>query len=207
MRAESLAAKHGGFMDIQVSGKNLDLGAALQSHVAARLDEGVSKYFGRGAAASVVFAKERFQFECDVTAHLDSGVFLAAHGEGGDAYSAFEDALEKLEKRIRRYKRRLKNHHADGKAPLPSEPASYYLLKPLDAEEGEGDDEAPTGDPQPVVVAESQTALREMTVGSAVMQLDLAESPVIVFKNAAHGRLNIVYRRRDGHIGWIDPAP
>jgi ribosomal subunit interface protein len=192
-------------MDIQVSGKNLDLGSALQSHAASRLEDGVSKYFGHGAAATVVFAKERFAFECDVTAHLDSGVFLAAHGEGGDAYSAFEDALEKLEKRVRRYKRRLKNHHADGKGPMPSEPAAYYLLKPLEAE-SESDD-VPQGDPQPVVVAESQTALREMTVGSAVMQLDLAESPVIVFKNAAHGRLNIVYRRRDGHIGWIDPAP
>lgn len=192
-------------MDIQVSGKNLDLGSALQSHVTSRLQDSVSKYFGRGAAATVVFAKERFEFECDVTAHLDSGIILAAHGEGGDAYSAFEDALDKLEKRVRRYKRRLKNRHADGKAPMPSEPAAYYLLKPLDAEDESG--EEPVGDPQPVVVAESQTSLREMTVGSAVMQLDLAESPVIVFKNAAHGRLNIVYRRRDGHIGWIDPAP
>jgi ribosomal subunit interface protein len=197
-------------MDIQVSGKNLDLGEALQGHVTRRLGEGVTKYFERGAEATVVFAKERFQFECDVTAHLSSGVFLAAHGEGGDAYSAFEDALEKLEKRVRRYKRRLKNHHANGKDPMPSEPAAYYLLKPLDAEEeGEAaEDPGPSAaEPQPVVIAESQTALREMTVGSAVMQLDLAESPVIVFKNAAHGRLNIVYRRRDGHIGWIDPAP
>ena len=192
-------------MDIQVSGKNIDLGDALQTHVGSRLNEGVHKYFGRGAEAAVVFARERRAIECEVTAHLASGVFLAAHGEGGDAYSAFEDALEKLEKRVRRYKRRLKNHHANGKEPLPSEPASYYLLKPLEAENE--DDGAPiAGDPEPIVVAESQTTLREMTVGAAVMQLDLAESPVIVFKNAAHGRLNIVYRRRDGHIGWIDPS-
>jgi hypothetical protein len=140
-----------------------------------------------------------------MTAHLSSGVFLAAHGDGGDAYAAFETALEKLEKRLRRYKRRLKNHHANGKAPLPAEAASYYTLAPL-PEEAEGES-APEGDPTPVVVAEKQTSLREMTVGAAVMQLDLAESPAIVFKNAAHGRLNVVYRRRDGHIGWIDPAP
>ncbi len=191
-------------MEIQVSGKNMDLGASLQSHVNERLKDGVTKYFGRGAEAEVIFAKERFQVECDLTTHLVSGVFLAAHGEGGDAYSAFEDALEKLEKRVRRYKRRLKNHHANGKE-LPSEPASYYLLKTLEAETDA--EESGVEDLQPVVVAESQTSLKEMTVGSAVMQLDLAESPVIVFKNAAHGRLNIVYRRRDGHIGWIDPAP
>lgn len=191
-------------MDIQVSGKNMELGDALQVHVTEKLADGVRKYFDRGAEASVTFARERHLVECDVTAHLASGVFLAAHGEGGDAYGAFDESLEKLEKRIRRYKRRLKNHHANGKEPLPAENASYYLLEPLrDESEDDGADE---GDPSPVVIAESQTALREMTVGAAVMQLDLSEQPAIVFKNAAHGRINVVYRRRDGHIGWIDPT-
>lgn len=193
-------------MDIQVSGKNIELGDALQAHVADRLSGGVQKYFGRGAEAIVTFTKERHLVECEMTAHLFSGVFLAVHGDGGDAYAAFETALEKLEKRVRRYKRRLKNHHANGNEPMPSEQASYYTLAPL----SDDDDDAAgaeTADPTPVVVAEKMTALREMTVGSAVMQLDLAESPAIVFKNAAHGRLNVVYRRRDGHIGWIDPAP
>ncbi len=192
-------------MDIQVSGKNLDLGDALQAHVTGRLAEGVEKYFGNGAEAIVTFTKERHLVECEMTAHLYSGVFLAAHGDGGDAYAAFETALEKLEKRVRRYKRRLKNHHANGKGPLPAEAASYYTLAPL-PEENDADAPSDT-DPTPVVVAEKQTSVREMTVGAAVMQLDLAESPAIVFKNAAHGRLNVVYRRRDGHIGWIDPAP
>lgn len=191
-------------MDIQVSGKNLELGDALQAHVADRLAEGVEKYFGRGADAAVTFTKERHVVECEMTAHLYSGVFLAAHGEGGDAYAAFETALDKLEKRVRRYKRRLKRHHVNGEAPLPAEAAAYYTLAPLPDET----DLDPEGaEPTPVVVAEKQTAVREMTVGDAVMQLDLAESPAIVFKNAAHGRLNVVYRRRDGHIGWIDPAP
>lgn len=191
-------------MDIQVSGKNMELGDALQVHVTEKLADGVRKYFDRGAEASVTFARERHLVECDLTAHLASGVFLAAHGEGGDAYGAFDESLEKLEKRIRRYKRRLKNHHANGKDPLPAEAASYYLLEPL-RDESE-DDTADDGDPSPVVIAESQTALREMTVGAAVMQLDLSEQPAIVFKNAAHGRINVVYRRRDGHIGWIDPT-
>jgi len=191
-------------MEIQVSGKNIDLGDALQAHVTDRLSEGVTKYFGRGADAVVTFTRERHLVECEMTAHLYSGVFLAAHGDGGDAYAAFETALDKLEKRVRRYKRRLKKHHINGNEPLPSEQASYRLLAPLPDEDGE---EAEAADPTPVVVAEKQTSLREMTVGAAVMQLDLAESPAIVFKNAAHGRLNVVYRRRDGHIGWIDPAP
>lgn len=192
-------------MDIQVSGKNMDLGDALQSHVTEKLTDGVRKYFDRGAEAAVTFSRERRLVECDVTTHLASGVFLAAHGEGDDAYGAFDDSLEKLEKRIRRYKRRLKDHHADGKeTTLPAETASYYLLEPLKEEDEEA--EPVEADPTPVVVAESRTALREMTVGTAVMQLDLSEQPVIVFKNAAHGRINIVYRRRDGHIGWVDPG-
>ncbi len=190
-------------MDIQVSGKNIELGDALQSHVTDRLSEGVKKYFDRGAEASVTFVREKREVECDVTTHLASGVFLAAHGRAGDAYGAFEESLEKLEKRIRRYKRRLKDHHANGKDPLPAQNASYYLLEPLKDEDGEN---VENGDPAPVIVAESQTKLREMTVGAAVMQLDLAEQPAIVFKNAAHGRINVVYRRRDGNIGWVDPA-
>lgn len=190
-------------MDIQVSGKNMDLGDALQTHVSDKLEDSVHKYFDRGAEATVTFSKERHLIGCDLTAHLASGVFLAAHGEGGDAYSAFEESLEKLEKRVRRYKRRLKKHHTNGKEPLPAESASYYMLQPLGEEEDGDHDEA---DPNPVVVAETQTTLREMTVGAAVMQLDLAEQPAVVFKNAAHGRINVVYRRRDGHIGWVDPG-
>jgi len=189
-------------MDIQVSGKNMDLGAALQTHVSGKLTDSVSKYFDRGAEAVVTFTKNRSMVECEMTAHLASGVFLAAHGEGGDAYGAFEESLGKLEKRIRRYKRRLKNHHANSKEPLPAEAASYYLLQAPSGDEEEDNGE----EHNPIIIAESQTTLLEMTVGSAVMQLDLAEQPAIVFKNAAHGRINIVYRRRDGHIGWIDPA-
>ena len=191
-------------MDIKVAGKNMDLGEALQTHVQKRLSEGITKYFDRGADALVTFARERHMVDCEVTAHLASGVFLSAHGQGGDAYGGFEDALEKLEKRVRRYKRRLKNHHVNGKPALPAEAASYYTLAPLAADD-EGD-VAIESDPTPIVVAETSTMLREMTVGAAVMQLDLVDSPALVFKNAAHGRLNVVYRRRDGHIGWIDPS-
>ena len=190
-------------MDIQVSGKNIDLGNALQTHVNEKVTDGVTKFFERGADVTVTFSRERHSVECEMVAHLASGVFLAAHGEAGDAYGAFDESLEKLEKRIRRYKRRLKNHHANGKAPLPAENAAFYVLEPLPEET---EDDPADADHDPVVVAESQTTLREMTVGAAVLQLDLAEQPAIVFKNAAHGRINVVYRRRDGHIGWIDPT-
>ncbi|MEL6362885.1 MAG: ribosome-associated translation inhibitor RaiA [Pseudomonadota bacterium] len=189
-------------MEIQISGKNMDLGDALQAHVNDRLAEGVKKYFERGAEAAVTFSKERNRIACEMTTHLDSGVFLSARDEAGDAYGAFDGALEKMEKRVRRYKRRLKNHHVNGKDPLPAENASYFLLEPLGEEP---EDEAQEPPMNPVVVAEGLTKVREMTVGNAVMQLDLAESPAIVFKNAAHGRINVVYRRHDGNIGWIDP--
>lgn len=188
-------------MDIQISGKNMDLGQALQTHVADNLSAGIHKYFDRGAEASVIFAKERSEVECDVVAHLASGVFLSAHGEGGDAYSAFEVALEKIEKRVRRYKRRLKDHHNDVKDPLPAENAAYFTIAaPKDDETSDMEDAAP------VIVAESSTSVRAMSVSDAVMQLDLSENPAFLFKNAAHGRLNVVYRRQDGHIGWIDPS-
>lgn len=193
-------------MDIQVTGKNIELGDALQSYVTDRLSDGVRKYFDRGANASVTFTKERHAVECEMTAHLDSGVFLAAHDEAGDAYGAFDGALEKLEKRVRRYKRRLKKHHTADRNPLPAENASYYLLAPLSDGEEPEENSAETEPTNPVVIAESETQVRAMTVSEAVMQLDLADAPVIVFKNAAHGRLAIVYRRRDGHIGWIDPT-
>jgi len=160
------------------------------------------KYFDRGAEAQVTFEKNRSEIGCEVTTHLASGVFLTAHGEGGDAYGAFEEALEKMEKRVRRYKRRLKNHHNETKAPLPAENASYYTLASPGEEEPPGQEEE---DP-PVIVAESLTSVRSMSVSDAVMQLDLSEKPAFVFKNAGHGRLNVVYRRHDGHIGWIDPA-
>ncbi|MEM1397434.1 MAG: ribosome-associated translation inhibitor RaiA [Pseudomonadota bacterium] len=184
-------------MDIQVTGKNIDLGDALQTYVQDRLEEGVTKYFERGADASVIFSKERHLVGCEMTAHLASGVYLTAHDEADDAYGAFDRALAKLEKRVRRHKRRLKDHHATTKDPLPAENAAYFTL-------ASPEDET-TEDEQPLVIAESTTRVVEMTVSSAVMQLDLAEDPAILFKNAATGALNVVYRRRDGHIGWIDP--
>ena len=191
-------------MDIQVSGTNMELGEALPSHVTSRTDEGIRKYFERGAETTVTFTKGRNAVECEMKSLLASGVYLNAHGEAGDAYGAFEEAMEKLEKRIRRYKRRLKNHHSNAAQPMPFENAAYYLIESPSGE----DDQAETHDDDaaPVIIAESQTTLREMTVSAAVLQLDLTDQPAVVFKNAGNGGINVVYRRRDGHIGWVDPA-
>jgi ribosomal subunit interface protein len=197
-------------MQVQIAGKKIAIGAALQERIALGLEDRVSKYFDRTGEAFVTVSKPGWAFYVDCSVHLPSGVTLQAHGEGDDAYAAFEASLDKIEKRVRRYKSRLRNHRA--KEPLPSELASERVIQSApDADEVEadeldgldGDDSA--GD-APAIVAESDTSLRTMTVSMAVMQLELGDSPALMFRNAAHGRLNMVFRRPDGNVGWVDPA-
>ncbi|MEM9837953.1 MAG: ribosome-associated translation inhibitor RaiA [Pseudomonadota bacterium] len=187
-------------MDIQITGKGIDLGEALQTHVSDAVTSGVRKYFDRGAEASVFFGKDGSFFTAESTVHLASGVFLAANGRGADAYGAFDEAMEKLEKRVRRYKRRLKDHHSKERSPLPAEMASSYVIQ------GQNESEEEAAD-APLVIAESQTSVREMTVTDAVMQLDVGDTPVVFFRNAKNGNLSVVHRREDGNIGWIEAAP
>lgn len=196
-------------MRIQVAGRHMDVGEALRSRIESDLTNGVGKYFNRVTDAVVTVAKNGAakngsSVEVDCTVHLASGISLQSEGLGGDAHSAFGDAMEKLEKRVRRYKRRLKNHHADNKSPLPAEDAQAYVLAPL-KEETEADADASAEAEAPLVIAETKVAVRTMSVSTAVMQLDLSESPALLFRNAAHGGLNLVYRRSDGNVGWIDP--
>lgn len=192
-------------MRIQVAGRQMDVGEALRTRIQEDLTNGVAKYFSRATDGSVTVAKNGAGFEVDCQVHLSSGISLQAQGHGGDAHSAFDDALTKLEKRVRRYKRRLKNHHSPDRSPLPAEEALAYVLAPLQEEndaDAEGDDE----DAAPLVIAETKAPLRTMTVSLAVMQLDLSDNPALLFRNAANGSLNLVYRRPDGNVGWIDPA-
>ncbi len=194
-------------MRIQVAGRQMDVGEALRTRIEDELASGVSKYFNRATDAVVTVAKNGGPgIEVDCTVHLASGISLQVEGQGGDAHSAFDDAMGKLEKRVRRYKRRLRNHHANGKFALPAENATAYVLAPFEEDSEAGADEA-SGDqePGPLVIAETTVPVRAMTVSTAVMQLDLSESPVLLFRNAAHGGLNLVYRRADGNVGWIDP--
>lgn len=193
-------------MRIQVAGRQMEVGEALRTRIEGELASGVGKYFSRATDAVVTVAKNGGTgVNVDCTVRLSSGISLQAEGHGGDAHSAFDDALGKLEKRVRRYKRRLKNHHADNKSPLPAEAAAAYVLAPLREESETEDDTANGGEDAPLVIAETKVDVRTMPVSMAVMQLDLSESPVVMFRNAANGALNVVYRRTDGNVGWIDP--
>lgn len=194
-------------MRIQVAGRQMDVGEALRTRIEGELESGVSKYFSRATDATVTVSKNGggVGVAVDCTVHLSSGISLQAQGHGGDAHSAFSDALTKLENRVRRYKRRLKNHHKPERSPLPAEDALSYVLAPLQ-EETEADEVLNGKDEAaPLVIAETKAAIFTMPVAMAVMQLDLADSPALLFRNAVHGGLNLVYRRPDGNIGWIDP--
>jgi ribosomal subunit interface protein len=197
-------------MRVQIAGRQVDVGEALSQRISEELSRGVTKYFSsRPAEATVTVSRQGPFFGVDCSVHLDSGIYLQAEGRGGDAHSAFEDALEKIEKRVRRYKRRLKNHQASPKDTLSNERAPAYVLAPADEEPLAEDDDAAgadeIADAGPLVIAESTVAVPTMAVSTAVLQLELAESPALLFRNAAHGGLNLVYRRADGNIGWVDP--
>lgn len=189
-------------MQIQVTGKHLDVGDALTEHVQTRLEGGINKYFDRTVDSHVVMSKQGPMFHVDCSVHLASGITLQAQGEADEIYAAFDGAADRLEKRVRRYKRRLKNHHrARENDVLQALDAPYYVLgndSPEEEEVSEGLD--------PVIVAETTKPIKTMSVGEAVLQLNLTDSPVVVFHNVGHGDVNVVYRRPDGHIGWIDPS-
>lgn len=197
------AGDTGRSMFIQVSGKQIDIGEALQTHVEERLAETVEKYFSRPSSATVVFSPEGPFYRCDCQIHLASGMIGHAHGTSQDIYGSFDETLERLEKQVRRYKRRLKDHQKTRAGGIPFVEAPSYVISSGSAEEQQGTDEPETL--EPVIVAETTTDIREFTVGEAVMQLELSSAPAILFRNSAHGGLNMVYRRPDGNIGWVDP--
>lgn len=189
-------------MRIQVSGKQLDVGEALRSHVEERLGEAVGKYFDRPVEAVVVFTREGHEFVADSSVHLSTGMTAQAKGRAAEIYASFEGAVERMEKQLRRYKRRLKDHHRSRDVPIEASGAASYVLA------GGGDDVDGAEEPeslQPVIVAEMETPVPRVSVGEAVMQMELAGAPLLVFRNDSHGGVNVVYRRDDGNIGWIDP--
>jgi ribosomal subunit interface protein len=194
-------------MQVQVTGKHVDVGEALRSRVSDELSSSIGKYFDRdGGGADVVVSREGHSFRVDCAVTLASGQQLTTHGLGGDAHVAFDSASAKMQKRIRRYKNRLKDHHPQAMA-RQAETAAYYILQ-APSDDTEDDEELDAGAenfPEPLVIAETETQIGVMTVSMAVMELDLTESQTIVFRNAAHGGLSVVYRRPDGNIGWIDP--
>ncbi len=188
-------------MTLRVSGKNLDIGESLRQHVASKVDAMVARYFVGTVSGHVVIAREGSGYRSDCTLRLSSGVNLHAEGHAHEPYPCFEQAADKIEARLRRYKKRLKGRGAGdaiAETQSPGTVTKYVVEAPSDVEE-------PAEGLNPVVVAESTEALKSMSVASAVAELDLSGAPVVVFSHAGNGRVNIVYRRRDGAIGWLDP--
>lgn len=190
-------------MQITVSGKQIDVGEALRSHVEDNLLAAVAKYFDRPVDAQVVFSRRGHEFTCDSSVHLPTGLTAQAHAASPDIYAAFDQATDRIEKQLRRHKRRLKDHHKNRKQPVEVMDAASYVLRGY--EEGEEDGSVVDGE-QPVIVAEMTMPIKTLTVGEAVMQMELAHAPFLVFRNDASRRINIVYQRDDGNVGWIDPA-
>lgn len=193
-------------MHIQVSGQQIDIGDALRTHVADKLNAGVAKYFDHTLNATVGFARERERFVCTVAVHVYSGLTMRADGAATEIYASFDQAAERIEKQLRRHKSRLKAHKGRG-APAAEEglAAQYYVIDGQ-AEEAAAPANGAGDGGEPVIIAESPASVATLRVGDAVMQLDLTGAPVLLFRNAGNGGLNVVYRRSDGHVGWIDPA-
>jgi ribosomal subunit interface protein len=199
-------------MHVTVAGKQVETGEALKTHVRDNLATIAKKYFDHALEANVTFRRNRAFFACDINLKAGRGLLMRGEGEGPDAHRAFEEASEHLAKRMRRYRRRV-NEHARSMAP-DRDPAAEAAEAPaarryvLAAEEGEEEPAAPANgaDHGAVVVAEHPEHIETLTVGEAVMRMDLAHAPVVMFRNKANGAMNVVYRRGDGHVGWIDAA-
>lgn len=194
-------------MHVTVAGKQVETGEALKVHVRDGLDAITRKYFDHALEANVTFHRSRAHFACDINLKAGRGLALRAEGEGPDAHRAFDEAAEHLAKRLRRYRRRM-NEHSRADAPEREAVAPAGLERVLrDVEEEEGDETVATnGADHGVIIAEHATTISIMTVGEAVMRMDLAHVPVMMFRNKATRTLNVVYRRGDGHVGWIDPG-
>ena len=191
-------------MHITVTGKQIDVGDALRRHTQAAVEDIAEKYFGNALEAHVVFSREAHLIQCDLQVHVGRGILVRSEADANEAYAAFDIAAERIDKRLRRYKRRLRDHHAHDKERERAEPLGRtYVLQP-----GETEDAPPPEDehPQAMVIAEMETPIPQLSVSEAVMRLDLADLPALMFRNSARGSLNVIYRRRDGNIGWIDPG-
>ncbi|MDE1149289.1 MAG: ribosome-associated translation inhibitor RaiA [Azospirillaceae bacterium] len=204
-------------MHIIVKGKQLDVGESLRTHVETSLTGLVEKYFSNPLEATVVLSREAHLYKADIQAHVGRGIVLQAYAEATEPYPAFDEAAERVAKRLRRYKRRLRDHHqrVHGEAEA-AVPARKYIIN-ADAHDDDAD-EAAGGEVNgthvnghadghhPMIIAEMQTNIDMLTVSEAVMRMDLADLPALLFRNRAHGQLNMIYRRPDGNVGWVDPS-
>jgi len=187
-------------MQYRISGKQIDMGAGLKADVEQELGSVVDKYAERPTGAQVIFSRSGREYECEIVVHLSTGLTAQARGHASGVRPAFDQCRGKMEKQLRRYKRRLKNHHHERTSPVEHSRASSYILA---AQDDSGDQEPDTL--QPMIIAEMESEIPTLSAGEAVMQMELAASPVLVFRNEKHGGVNVVYRRDDGNFGWVDP--
>lgn len=191
-------------MKLSIHGKQLDIGDSLRAHIERGVPVIVAKYFENPTDATVTIAKEGQSFRADITVHVGKGIMVQGHARTGDPYASFDTAGEHVAKRLRRYKRRLRDHHRGRNAKDATLTAAQYVLA-AEADAPEAED-APAEPDQPMVIAEMETPIETMTVGEAVMRMDLANLPAMLFRNRGHGGLNMVYLREDGNVGWVDPT-
>jgi ribosomal subunit interface protein len=193
-------------MQITVSGKQVEMSDALRTRVAQQLDTIAGKYFDHALEAHVTFGRARSFFTCDINVHAARGLTLRGEGEAADANAAFDDAAEHIAKRLRRYRRRVNEHARDAAGKERPQAARQYILRQEEEEIPPGVNGATPAATYATVVAENPAEIISLTVSDAVMRMDLADQPVLMFRNSATLELNVIYRRSDGHIGWIDPT-
>lgn len=187
-------------MRYQISGKQIDIGDALQTHVKESLGAAVQKYAERPTDATIIFSRSGHEHVCEATVHLSTGMTASAKASDHEIYASFDQCCDKMEKQLRRYKRRLKDHHTKRSEPIEHMIGSSYILAG-----SEGEDDSEPDSLQPMIIAEMEARIPSLSVGEAVMQMEFAGAPVLVFRNEGHDGLNVVYRREDGNVGWIDP--
>ncbi|GLQ35500.1 ribosomal subunit interface protein [Amylibacter marinus] len=187
-------------MRYKISGKQIDIGTSLQTHAETELAEILDKYAERPTDAIVTFSKDAHEYVCETAIHLSTGLSVNSKARATEIYDSFDKSAQRVEKQLRRYKRRLKDHANTRTTPIETFGASAYIL----ASEEE-DSRADETDLTPIIIAEMETGIKSLSVGEAVMQMELADESAIVFRNNSHDGLNVVYKRADGNIGWIDP--
>ncbi|MFA6279364.1 MAG: ribosome-associated translation inhibitor RaiA [Bdellovibrionales bacterium] len=189
----------GFFMQLSVKGKQIDVGDALRQHVETQLGEIIGKFFSESLDANITFSREAHMFRADITVHAGRGLVLQSNASAAEPYPAFDQAAERIAERLRRHKNRLKNHHQE-------QPVAQAVIAQSFVLNAEQADETEAGHDNPLVVAEMTTPIEMLTVSQAVMRLDLGDLPALMFRNKAHGGLNMIYRRADSNIGWVDPS-
>lgn len=188
-------------MEIQIVGKQIDLGDAIREHISDNLLDAVEKYSENPVDGQVTLTRDGHEYVSDIIVHLSTGLRAKSTGKAGEIYASVDDALTHLQKQLRRYKRRLKNHHKERNAPIEVFAEKSYVIESADEEEGADAKD----DLQPLIIAETQIKVQTLAVGEAVMQMELAKEEFLVFRNSTHNGVNVVFRREDGNIGWIDP--